>query len=67
MNHIVVAGLMGSGERTIGRTLAHALGGPFSDSDIEIERTTGRTVRELAVERGIPAMHDLEAQHLLGK
>lgn len=65
VNHIVVVGLMGSGKTTIGRTLAHALGRPFSDSDIEIERTTGRTVRELAVERGIPAMHDLEAQHLL--
>lgn len=66
MNHIVVVGLMGSGKTTIGRALAQALGRPFSDSDIEIERTTGRTVRELAAERGIAAMHKLEAQHLLG-
>jgi shikimate kinase len=66
VNHIVVVGLMGSGKTTIGRAVAQALGRPFSDSDLEIERTTGRTVRELALERGIAAMHELEARHLLG-
>src|SRR6202790_2653856 len=66
VNHIVVVCLMGSGKTTIGRAVAQALGRPSSDSDLEIERATGRTVGELALERGIAPMHELEARHLLG-
>ncbi len=65
MGHIVLVGLMGSGKTTVGRALADALGLPFSDSDRYIEGATGKTVRELAGERGVEAMHRLEAEHLL--
>ncbi len=62
--HVVLVGLMGAGKTTVGRRLAAALERPFSDSDPWIERRTGRTVRELRDERGVVAMHELEAAHL---
>jgi shikimate kinase len=66
VRHIVVVGLMGAGKSTVGRAVAASLGWGFRDSDTDIEATTGRTVKELAAEVGVPAMHDLEARQLLG-
>jgi shikimate kinase len=63
--HIVIVGLMGSGKTTIGRLLAARLALPFRDSDAGIEERTGRTVRDLQVELGDEAMHDVEAEELL--
>jgi len=42
---ISLVGLMGVGKTTIGRRLAKRLGMPFYDSDDEIERASGRTVK----------------------
>jgi shikimate kinase len=64
-HHVVLVGLMGSGKTSVGRALAKRLGLPFSDSDADIERTTGRTVAELAGTIGVEEMHELEAQQLL--
>jgi shikimate kinase len=63
--HIVLVGLMGSGKTTVGRSLADALALPFFDSDASIEQERGATVRALADEIGVEAMHELEAAHLL--
>jgi probable F420-dependent oxidoreductase len=63
--HFVLVGLMGAGKTTVGRGLAEALGWPFNDSDAAIEREQGSTVRALADEIGVEAMHELEAAHLL--
>jgi shikimate kinase len=63
--HVVLVGLMGSGKTSVGRALADALGRPFSDSDAWIERERGATVRTLADEIGVEAMHELESRHLL--
>jgi len=60
-----MAGLMGTGKTTTGRILAARLGWPMRDSDEEIQRAEGRTVRELRNELGTDAMHELEAQALL--
>jgi shikimate kinase len=65
MGHIVLVGLMGSGKTTVGAALAAALGVPHRDSDIDIERDTGLTGRQLAARDGIEALHALEARHLL--
>jgi shikimate kinase len=62
---VVVLGLMGSGKTTVGRLLAGLLGWRFSDSDAEIEGTTGHDVRDLLELEGAPAMHAREADQLL--
>lgn len=56
---------MGAGKTSVGREVARRLGWALSDSDEEIQAATGRTVQELAEERGVDAMHALESEHLL--
>lgn len=65
VRHIVVTGLMGAGKTTVGRALAERLGWRLSDSDTEISSRAGVTVRELHQRRGVTAMHDAEARHLV--
>jgi shikimate kinase len=56
---------MGAGKSSVGAAIAHRLGWVLSDSDVEIHRATGKTVRELRDEVGVDAMHAYEAAHLL--
>lgn len=42
---IALIGMMGVGKTTVGRRLAKRLGLPFHDSDEEIEKASGRTVK----------------------
>ena len=65
IRHVAVVGLMGSGKTTVGSRLAVFLGWPLRDSDVEIEASQGRTVRQLRDELGVDAMHELEARQLL--
>lgn len=46
-SRIVLVGGMGAGKTCVGRALASRWGWEFLDSDAEVERRTGRTVREL--------------------
>jgi shikimate kinase len=64
--HIVVLGQMGAGKTTLGRALAERLGRPFFDSDAEIEAREGRTGGEIAADRGVEALHRLEADIVAG-
>lgn len=66
IRHVALLGLMGSGKSSVGRELAALLGWPLSDSDEVIGREQGATVRELSERLGVDAMHEFEAQHLLG-
>lgn len=43
---IALVGLMGAGKSAIGKRLAHRLGLPFVDADIEIEAAAGCTIEE---------------------
>ncbi len=45
--HVVLIGLMGSGKSSVGRHLAEALGRPFVDTDLEVERAQGRTIADI--------------------
>ena len=44
---VLLIGMMGAGKSTTGRALAERLGWAYLDSDDEILRRTGRTVREI--------------------
>lgn len=49
---ILLVGMMGVGKTSLGRLLSKKLGLPFTDSDQEIERTTGFTISELFAKYG---------------
>jgi shikimate kinase len=55
--------MMGSGKTTVGRALASRTGWPYRDNDVLLERATGRTARELALE-STAALRDAEAASL---
>jgi shikimate kinase len=64
VGHVVLIGLMGSGKTTVGRKLASAIGRRFVDTDEEVERRTGRTVREIFESDGEPTFRLIEHQTL---
>lgn len=55
---------MGSGKTTVARILAERLDRPLIDSDDQLEARYGSTGRELAAERGVPWLHQAEAEAL---
>jgi shikimate kinase len=57
---VILVGLMGAGKTRVGRRLAERLGLPFLDTDVEIERETGKTIAELFTKIGEPAFRDGE-------
>jgi shikimate kinase len=61
--HVVLLGLMGAGKTSIGRMVAERLGWPLVDGDERLaERTGGQTAAEIADDRGLDALHELEAE-----
>src|SRR6186997_3002810 len=65
IEHVVVTGLMGAGKTTTGGMLAERLGRAWRDSDVDIEASSGATVRELRESEGVDAMHRRESAQLL--
>jgi len=63
--HLVLVGLMGTGKSTVGRRIAHKLGWEFLDTDDEITRTTGRTVRQIFEAEGEEYFRQLEHEVLV--
>lgn len=63
--HVVIVGPMAVGKTTIGRALARALGRPFLDSDVELERRTGETAAEIAARDGVETLHTVEMETFL--
>jgi shikimate kinase len=57
---VILVGLMGAGKTRVGRRLAERLDVPFLDTDVEIERETGKTIAELFTQIGEPAFRDGE-------
>jgi shikimate kinase len=63
---ITLIGMPGCGKSTIGRQLARMRQLPFLDSDHEIERFLGCSIREFFDREGEPAFRDVE-QRVLGE
>lgn len=59
--NIVLTGMPGSGKSTVGR-LINAEGFSFTDTDTEIEKRCGCTIRELIAAKGEVYFRDLETQ-----
>ncbi|MBB3313689.1 shikimate kinase [Rhizobium sp. BK196] len=60
--NLILVGLMGAGKSSVGRLVAHQLGIPFIDSDIEIERVSRMTITELFAAYGEEEFRALEAR-----
>lgn len=58
--HLILTGLPGSGKSSVGARVARALGRPFLDFDVEIERRAGSTIAELFEREGEAAFRALE-------
>ncbi|WP_445206208.1 shikimate kinase [[Mycobacterium] bulgaricum] len=56
----VLIGLPGSGKSTIGRRLAKSMDLPLLDTDIAIEKTTGRTIADIFATDGEPEFRRIE-------
>jgi len=61
---IALVGMPGSGKSTVGRHLARLLGWRFIDSDHEIERQIGGSIRAYFEQHGEAAFRDLEQQSI---
>ena len=61
---IALVGMPGSGKSTVGRQLARLLGWRFIDSDHEIERQIGGSIRAFFEQHGEAAFRDLEQQSI---
>lgn len=61
---ILLVGMMGAGKTTVGQALAQRLGYPYLDSDEQVQRQSGQTVREIFESRGEAAFRALEKQAL---
>jgi shikimate kinase len=57
---IVLIGAPGSGKTTVGAELARRWGLAFRDTDGDVERRSGRSIRDIFVEDGEAAFRDME-------
>lgn len=60
--HVILVGLPGAGKSTVGPLVGAALGRPFLDLDVELERRTGASVPLQFARDGEPAFRAREAE-----
>lgn len=61
---IALVGMPGSGKSTVGRHLSRQLGWRFADSDVEIERELGESIRSYFEKAGEDSFRALETEVL---
>jgi shikimate kinase len=59
---LVIVGASGAGKTTVGGLLARRLGVGFKDTDVEIERTAGKTISEIFSQDGEPVFRAMERE-----
>ncbi|MEP7282561.1 MAG: shikimate kinase [Rubrivivax sp.] len=59
---VALVGMPGCGKSTVGRHLARQLGRRFVDSDAEIEKRLGATIRDWFAQHGEAAFRDVEQE-----
>ena len=59
-DNIILIGMPGAGKSTVGVVLAKKLGYDFLDSDLLIQKETGRKLQELILEKGLDGFNALE-------
>ncbi len=57
-----MVGMMGAGKTAVGAAMARALGAPFIDSDVEIEKAANATIPEIFARDGETFFREREAQ-----
>ena len=57
---VVLIGPPGSGKSSVGAALARMTGMSLRDTDVDIERSTGRTIADIFLQDGEPMFRDLE-------
>ncbi|MDD4503618.1 MAG: iron-containing alcohol dehydrogenase, partial [Clostridiaceae bacterium] len=62
MNNVFLIGFMGTGKSTVGRILAKMLGYKFFDSDGEIEKKAGMTIKDIFSQLGEKCFRELESK-----
>ncbi len=62
--NIIIVGFMGTGKSTVSRLLSERLGWESIDTDEEIVRRSGRSIKEIFAEEGEPAFRDWESRVL---
>ena len=62
--HIALIGMMCCGKSSVGRRMSEILGCPFSDLDIEIEKSTGKSISSIFGEVGEKGFRIIECDCL---
>ena len=62
---LILIGPPGAGKSTVGKLLAKELGLSFMDTDLEIEKTSGRAIREIFLEDGESGFREIEKSVVL--
>lgn len=65
MKNIILIGMPGSGKSTLGVLLAKTLGAEFVDTDLIIQKNTGRLLHKIVAEDGKEAFLDTERDAIL--
>lgn len=65
MKNIVLIGMPGCGKSTLGVLLAKTLGAEFIDTDLIIQKKTGRLLHKIVAEDGKEAFLDIERDAIL--
>lgn len=62
--NIVLIGFRGTGKSTVGKLLASRLKRDFVDTDVYIEKNTGRTIKEVFAQEGEEGFRKIESDNI---